>query len=34
MSSWKSIPSIMYVIDSMVPGGGLEPPRPVKVCGF
>jgi hypothetical protein len=18
----------------MVPGGGLEPPRPVKVCGF
>jgi hypothetical protein len=21
-------------IDSMVPGGGLEPPRPFMVCGF
>jgi integrase len=24
----------LQTIESMVPGGGLEPPRPVRVCGF
>jgi hypothetical protein len=25
---------VLVPFDSMVPGGGLEPPRPVRVCGF
>jgi hypothetical protein len=27
-------PNLLYTIDSMVAGGGLEPSRPVRGCGF